>query len=72
MRQQTILMASDEVSIQNVLRMYLESAGFRVICTDNGTEALSLAAQRMPDFANGNIRLDVAGHGWDGGGRAVA
>ena len=62
MMKQTILVVEDEVSIQNVLRMYLESAGFRVICTDNGTEALSLASQKMPDL----VVLDLMLPGMDG------
>lgn len=60
--QQTILVVEDERSIQNVLRMYLESAGFKVICTDNGLEALSLAREVEPDL----IVLDLMLPGMDG------
>ena len=60
--QQTILVVEDERSIQNVLRMYLESAGFKVICTDNGLDALSLASQAQPDL----IVLDLMLPGMDG------
>ena len=39
-----ILIVEDEVSIQNVIRAYLENEGFQVTCTDNGPEALDIAA----------------------------
>ena len=60
--QQTILVVEDERSIQNVLRMYLENAGFKVICTNNGLEALSLAREVQPDL----IVLDLMLPGMDG------
>jgi two-component system alkaline phosphatase synthesis response regulator PhoP len=60
--QQTILVVEDEQSIQNVLRVYLESAGFQVICTDNGPDALSLAREAQPDL----IVLDLMLPGMDG------
>jgi len=62
MMQQTILVVEDELSIQNVVRMYLESAGFKVICTDNGPDALSLAAQVQPNL----VVLDLMLPGMDG------
>jgi two-component system, OmpR family, alkaline phosphatase synthesis response regulator PhoP len=40
MIKQLILVVEDELSIQNVIRTYLESAGFRVACVDDGREAL--------------------------------
>lgn len=62
MVQKTILVVEDERSIQHVLRMYLESAGFKVICTDNGLKALSLARETQPDL----IVLDLMLPGMDG------
>ena len=39
--QMMILVVEDEISIQNVIRTYLENEGFQVICVDNGLEALT-------------------------------
>ncbi|MGB0387142.1 MAG: response regulator transcription factor [Ardenticatenaceae bacterium] len=60
--QQTILVVEDEVSIQNVVRVYLESAGFKVICTNNGLDGLSLASEAQPDL----VVLDLMLPGMDG------
>ncbi len=62
MMQRTILVVEDEVSIQNVIRMYLESAGFKVVCTDNGPDALRLAGEVLPDL----VMLDLMLPGMDG------
>ena len=35
-----ILVVEDEISIQNVIRTYLENEGFQVICVDNGLAVL--------------------------------
>lgn len=40
MIKQLVLVVEDEASIQTVIRTYLESAGFRVACVDDGQEAL--------------------------------
>ena len=56
------MIVEDEASIRNVARAYLEHAGFNVICTDNGLEALTLAAQQQPDL----IVLDLMLPGMDG------
>jgi len=59
---QTILLVEDEASIRNVARTYLEQENFRVICTDDGSEALDLARQYQPDL----IILDLMLPGMDG------
>jgi two-component system alkaline phosphatase synthesis response regulator PhoP len=58
----TILVVEDEVSIQKVIRTYLESESFRVVCVDNGPEALTLAQELKPDL----IILDLMLPGMDG------
>lgn len=58
----TILIVEDEASIRNVARAYLEHAGFRVVCTDNGLDALTLAREHPPDL----IVLDLMLPGMDG------
>ena len=58
----TILVIEDEVSIQNVVRVYLEHAGFEVICVDNGQEGLAQARALQPTL----IVLDLNLPGIDG------
>lgn len=58
----TILVVEDEKSIQTVVRTYLESAGYHVVLTDNGPDALTLAHQVEPDM----IVLDLMLPGMDG------
>ncbi|MFC1492950.1 response regulator transcription factor [candidate division KSB1 bacterium] len=50
-----ILVVEDEIQIRKVITMYLKKAGFSVIETDNGKEALSLARKEKPDL----IILDI-------------
>jgi two-component system alkaline phosphatase synthesis response regulator PhoP len=59
---QTILVVEDEVSIQNVIRTYLENENFEVVCVDNGPAALDLARELGPDL----IILDLMLPGMDG------
>lgn len=58
----TILVVEDETSIQNVIRTYLESENFAVVCVDNGAEALNQARELQPDL----IILDLMLPGMDG------
>ena len=39
----TILLVEDETKLRDLLRSYLEQAGFSVLSTGSGAEALSLA-----------------------------
>ena len=57
-----ILVVEDEASIRKIVRVYLESAGYRVVCVDNGPAALTLAQQTNPDL----IVLDLNLPGMDG------
>jgi DNA-binding response OmpR family regulator len=51
----TILVVEDESKIRSLLRGYLERAGFSVLSTGSGAEALTLAASAAPDL----ILLDL-------------
>lgn len=62
MNRPTILIVEDEASIQRVVRTYLESAGYQVVSSDNGAEALELAHSHHPDL----IILDLNLPGMDG------
>ncbi len=58
----TILVIEDEISIQNVLRTYLENGGYSVRCVDNGLDGLEAARQLQPDL----VILDLNLPGMDG------
>jgi DNA-binding response OmpR family regulator len=51
----TILVVEDESKIRSLLRGYLERAGFSVLSTGSGAEALTLVASAAPDL----ILLDL-------------
>jgi len=57
-----ILVVEDETNIQNIIRTYLENAGYFVRCVDNGPDALVLAEDWQPDL----IVLDLNLPGMDG------
>jgi two-component system alkaline phosphatase synthesis response regulator PhoP len=57
-----ILVIEDEISIQTIVRTYLESAGFSVTIVDNGPDALTEAARLQPTL----IVLDLNLPGMDG------
>ncbi len=52
---QTILVVEDETKIRSLLRGYLERAGYSVLTTGSGAEALTLVASASPDL----ILLDL-------------
>lgn len=58
----TILIVDDEASIRNVVRTYLQSAGFETICVENGPDALSAFAEHAPVM----VILDLMLPGMDG------
>jgi DNA-binding response OmpR family regulator len=59
---QTILVVEDETKIRSLLRGYLERAGFSVLTTGSGAEALTLAATAAPDLVLLDLGLpDVPG-----------
>lgn len=58
----TILIAEDDTDIRAVLRLYLESEGFRVLEAPDGDTALAIALRESPDAAI----LDVMMPGMNG------
>ncbi|HZC62035.1 MAG TPA: response regulator transcription factor [Streptosporangiaceae bacterium] len=58
----TVLVVEDERKLRELVRSYLERAGFIVLTTDSGAEALSLAGSASPDLVILDLGLpDVAG-----------
>ena len=58
----TILLVEDERKLRDLVRSYLERAGFTVLSTASGAEALSLAASAAPDLLVLDLGLpDVSG-----------
>lgn len=47
----SILIAEDDGDIRDLLRLYLESEGYRVLDAADGAAALALARENMPDMA---------------------
>ncbi|MFW6324083.1 MAG: response regulator [Desulfovibrionales bacterium] len=62
MSRQRILIVEDEEDIRNLLAYNLQSAGFDVTTSENGKEALELAAKHGPDL----VLLDIMLPGMDG------
>lgn len=52
-----ILVAEDDPDIQEILKLYLENAGFTVIRAENGLEAYEKAEQEQPDLALVDIMM---------------
>jgi len=52
----TVLIVEDERKLRELVRSYLERAGFSVLSTDSGAEAISVAETAAPDL----IVLDLA------------
>ena len=61
-KQYTILVAEDDGDIRTLLKLYLESGGFRVILAEDGREALRAAEREPVDLA----LLDIMMPGMDG------
>ena len=57
-----VLVVEDEISIQNLIRTYLENENYQVRCVDNGPDALEAAGLFQPDL----IILDLMLPGMDG------
>lgn len=52
-----ILVAEDDTDIQEVLRLYLENAGFEVVRAEDGNRAYSLLNSEKPDLAVFDIMM---------------
>ena len=58
----TVLLVEDERKLRDLVRSYLERAGFTVLSTGSGAEALTLAASAAPDLVVLDLGLpDVPG-----------
>jgi len=58
----TILLVEDERKLRDLVRSYLERAGFTVLSTESGAEALTLAGSAAPDLVILDLGLpDVPG-----------
>jgi DNA-binding response OmpR family regulator len=58
----TVLLVEDERKLRELVRSYLERAGFVVLSTGSGAEAISLAGSAGPDLVILDLRLpDVPG-----------
>lgn len=58
----TVLVVEDERRLRELVRSYLERAGFSVLSTESGAEAITLAAAAAPDLVVLDLRLpDVSG-----------
>jgi two-component system OmpR family response regulator len=43
-----ILVVEDDTKIANVVKVYLQEAGYRVVHTESGREALDIASKERP------------------------
>jgi DNA-binding response OmpR family regulator len=58
----TVLLVEDERKLRELVRSYLERAGFAVLSTESGAEAITLAASANPDLVVLDLGLpDVPG-----------
>lgn len=48
---QKILIAEDDADIRDVVKLYLESEGFQVICAENGLQAMEMVSLHHPSLA---------------------
>jgi DNA-binding response OmpR family regulator len=58
----TVLLVEDERKLRDLVRSYLERAGFTVLSTGSGAEAITLAVSAAPDLIVLDLGLpDVSG-----------
>ena len=58
----TVLVVEDERKLRELVRSYLERAGFTVLSTDSGAEAITMATSAAPDLVILDLGLpDVSG-----------
>jgi DNA-binding response OmpR family regulator len=58
----TVLLVEDERKLRELVRSYLERAGFTVLSTESGAEAITMAASASPDLVVLDLGLpDVPG-----------
>jgi DNA-binding response OmpR family regulator len=61
-REKRILVVDDDMNVRDVVRRYLEHAGYRVVVAGDGEQAVALAEQTDPDL----VVLDLMLPGMDG------
>src|SRR3984957_2188536 len=58
----TVLVVEDERKLRDLVRSYLERAGFTVLSTGSGAEAITMATDAAPDLVILDLGLpDVSG-----------
>jgi two-component system alkaline phosphatase synthesis response regulator PhoP len=62
MAEEKILVVDDEEHIQELIKFNLEKSGYKVICADNGIDAIKLAKEQLPQL----MLLDLMLPGMDG------
>ena len=62
MAEEKILVVDDEEHIQELIKFNLEKSGYKVICADNGIDAIRLAKEQFPQL----MLLDLMLPGMDG------
>ena len=62
MAEEKILVVDDEEHIQELIKFNLEKNGYKVICADNGIDAIKLAKEQLPQL----MLLDLMLPGMDG------
>jgi DNA-binding response OmpR family regulator len=69
----TVLVVEDERKLRDLIRTYLERAGFTVLSTGSGAEAIGMAAEASPDLVVLDLGLpDIPGETVAGELRAAA
>lgn len=54
---QKILIAEDDADIRDLLKLYLESEGYQVLCAENGRMAMELIMEQLPSLAIVDIMM---------------
>ncbi|MBQ8563001.1 MAG: response regulator transcription factor [Firmicutes bacterium] len=54
---QKILIAEDDADIRDLLKLYLESEGYQVLCAENGRMAMELTMEQLPSLAIVDIMM---------------
>ncbi len=62
MAEEKILVVDDEEHIQELIKFNLEKSGYKVICANNGIDAIKLAKEQLPQL----MLLDLMLPGMDG------
>ena len=55
----TILVADDSIDVRNLMEIYLEEGGYKVIGACNGKEAISLAIEAKPDLIFMDMQMPI-------------